>query len=279
MEQSKSFYKTLMLIAFPIMLQNLLSTSLSLVDTLMIGQLGANQIAAVGIANQIFFLINLFIFGIASGASIFFAQYYGAKKYEELEKITALALSISLIASILFTIVSLIAPNYIVYLFTTQTDVVEISSQYQRWVAISYIFFAISFTHGIAFRSIGKGNIPLIATFISLGLNAIGNYLLIFGIGPFPALGAEGAAIQASIMRGENVGTDVLLLDVTPLNIGIETNGEIFTTLIENLNSTLYTETTFNLFTFDGVGFSNKSFKSRYKAYIPSVVSILIQEI
>ena len=75
MEQSKSFYKTLMLIAFPIMLQNLLSTSLSLVDTLMIGQLGANQIAAVGIANQIFFLINLFIFGIASGASIFFAQY------------------------------------------------------------------------------------------------------------------------------------------------------------------------------------------------------------
>ena len=114
MEQSKSFYKTLMLIAFPIMLQNLLSTSLSLVDTLMIGQLGANQIAAVGIANQIFFLINLFIFGIASGASIFFAQYYGAKKYEELEKITALALSISLIASILFTIVSLIAPNYIV---------------------------------------------------------------------------------------------------------------------------------------------------------------------
>ena len=80
MEQSKSFYKTLMLIAFPIMLQNLLSTSLSLVDTLMIGQLGANQIAAVGIANQIFFLINLFIFGIASGASIFFAQYYGAKK-------------------------------------------------------------------------------------------------------------------------------------------------------------------------------------------------------
>ena len=212
MEQSKSFYKTLMLIAFPIMLQNLLSTSLSLVDTLMIGQLGANQIAAVGIANQIFFLINLFIFGIASGASIFFAQYYGAKKYEELEKITALALSISLIASILFTIVSLIAPNYIVYLFTTQTDVVEISSQYQRWVAISYIFFAISFTHGIAFRSIGKGNIPLIATFISLGLNAIGNYLLIFGIGPFPELGADGAAIATTFSRFIEM---VILLAVT----------------------------------------------------------------
>lgn len=201
MELNKSYYKTLMVIALPIMLQNLLSTSLSFVDTLMIGQLGANQIAAVGIANQIFFLINLLIFGIASGASIFFAQYYGAGKKDELEKITALALTISLLASLLFTVISLLFPAQIVYLFTTQSDVVEISSQYQRWVAISYMFFAISFTHSIAFRSTGKGNIPLIATFISLGLNAIGNYLLIFGIGPFPALGAEGAAIATTISR------------------------------------------------------------------------------
>lgn len=201
MELNKSYYKTLMVIALPIMLQNLLSTSLSFVDTLMIGQLGANQIAAVGIANQIFFLINLLIFGIASGASIFFAQYYGAGKKDELEKITALALTISLLASLLFTVISLFFPSQIVYLFTTQSDVVEISSQYQRWVAISYMFFAISFTHSIAFRSTGKGNIPLIATFISLGLNAIGNYLLIFGIGPFPALGAEGAAIATTISR------------------------------------------------------------------------------
>ena len=201
MEQKNSFYKTLMVIALPIMLQNLLSTSLSFVDTLMIGQLGANQIAAVGIANQIFFLINLLIFGIASGASIFFAQYYGAGRKDELEKITALALSISLIASLLFTLVSIFFPENIVYLFTTQLEVVQISSQYQRWVAISYMFFAISFIHSIAFRSTGKGNIPLVASFISLGLNAIGNYLLIFGVGPFPALGAEGAAIATTLSR------------------------------------------------------------------------------
>ena len=90
MTQDKLFIKTLFSIALPIMLQNLLSSSLSFIDTLMIGQLGSNQIAAVGIANQIFFLVNLFIFGIASGASIFFSQYYGAGRHNDLQKVTAL---------------------------------------------------------------------------------------------------------------------------------------------------------------------------------------------
>lgn len=201
MIQDKKFIKTLFSIALPIMLQNLLSSSLSFIDTLMIGQLGSNQIAAVGIANQIFFLVNLFIFGIASGASIFFSQYYGAGRHNDLQKVTALALTISLIASLIFALVSFFAPQHIVYIFTDTPDVVSVSSEYQRLVAISYIFFAISFTHSIAFRSVGKAGIPLTATFVSLTLNAIGNYLLIFGIGPFPTLGARGAAIATTISR------------------------------------------------------------------------------
>lgn len=201
MIQDKKFIKTLFSIALPIMLQNLLSSSLSFIDTLMIGQLGSNQIAAVGIANQIFFLVNLFIFGIASGASIFFSQYYGARRHNDLQKVTALAFTISIIASLIFALVSFFAPQYIVYIFTDTPDVVSVSSDYQRLVAISYIFFAISFIHSIAFRSVGKAVIPLTATFVSLTLNAIGNYLLIFGIGPFPTLGARGAAIATTISR------------------------------------------------------------------------------
>ena len=201
MIQDKKFIKTLFSIALPIMLQNLLSSSLSFIDTLMIGQLGSNQIAAVGIANQIFFLVNLFIFGIASGASIFFSQYYGARRHNDLQKVTALAFTISIIASLIFALVSFFAPRYIVYIFTDTPDVVSVSSDYQRLVAISYIFFAISFIHSIAFRSVGKAVIPLTATFVSLTLNAIGNYLLIFGIGPFPTLGARGAAIATTISR------------------------------------------------------------------------------
>ena len=201
MTQDKLFIKTLFSIALPIMLQNLLSSSLSFIDTLMIGQLGSNQIAAVGIANQIFFLVNLFIFGIASGASIFFSQYYGAGRHNDLQKVTALALTISFIASLIFALVSFFTPQYIVYIFTDTPDVVSVSSEYQRLVAISYILFAISFIHSIAFRSVGKAVIPLTATFVSLTLNAIGNYLLIFGIGPFPTLGAGGAAIATTISR------------------------------------------------------------------------------
>ncbi|MGN0907605.1 MAG: MATE family efflux transporter, partial [Bullifex sp.] len=188
MDTKRDFFRKLFAIALPIMLQNLLSSSLSFIDTLMIGQLGADQIAAVGIANQIFFLVNLFIFGIASGASIFFSQYHGAGRHDEMEKVMGLALTVSLTVSALFAAVSFFCPELTVRLFTDDPFVTEISSSYQEWVAVSYIFFAVSFVHSIALRSIGSAGIPLIASVISMTMNMAGNWLLIFGIGPFPEL-------------------------------------------------------------------------------------------
>ena len=201
MDSKRDFFRRLSAIALPIMLQNLLSSSLSFIDTLMIGQLGSDQIAAVGIANQIFFLVNLFIFGIASGASIFFSQYYGAGRHKDLENVMGLALTLSLAVSTVFAAVSFFSPKLPVSLFTDDPFVTAISASYQRWVAVSYLFFAVSYVHSIALRSVGCAAVPLVASLISMTMNMVGNALLIFGIGPFPRLGAEGAAIATMLSR------------------------------------------------------------------------------
>ena len=193
--------KKLFIIALPIMLQNLLSSSLSFVDTLMIGQLGQEHIAAVGIANQIYFLISLFFFGISSGTSIFLSQYYGSGEYDKMRQTSAFAFSLCLIGSVCMAVFSFICPEFIIRFFSEDPLVIESGSVYMRYVAFSYIFSAISSTVSIGFRAISKAQLPLLITFISLTSNAIGNYLLIFGIGPFPELGVAGAAIATFLSR------------------------------------------------------------------------------
>lgn len=193
--------KKLLCIALPIMLQNLLSSSLSFLDTLMIGQLGQEQIAAVGIANQVYFLISLFFFGIASGTAIFISQYYGSGEYEKMKRTMSLATTICLVGSIVMAIYTFMRPDPIIHLFSTDPLVVEPGRVYMRIVAPSYIFAAVSSTLSIGFRSINKAKVPLLIAFISLTLNALGNWLLIFGIGPFPVLGVAGAAISTVFAR------------------------------------------------------------------------------
>ncbi|MEG2245095.1 MAG: MATE family efflux transporter, partial [Erysipelotrichaceae bacterium] len=81
--QDKKFYKIMIVLVIPIIIQNLLVSSLNMVDTLMIGALGENEIAAVGIANQFFFLYNLVIVGVSAGCSMFISQYWGAKDVDD----------------------------------------------------------------------------------------------------------------------------------------------------------------------------------------------------
>lgn len=200
MEYGK-LYRKLFAITLPIMIQNLISSSLSFVDTLMIGQLGQDQIAAVGIANQVFFFISLFFFGIASGTSIWISQFYGSGEYEKMERTMSFASMICLIGATLMSVFSFLRPDLIMKIFTEDINVIEPGVEYLRIVAVSYIFSSIAQTLSIGFRGIGKAHIPMIATFISLTLNAIGNYLLIFGIGPFPVMGVAGAALATTIAR------------------------------------------------------------------------------
>lgn len=199
-------------IALPVVFQGLLTNSLSFVDTLMIGQLGEQAIAAVGLANQMFFLISLLFFGISSGSSIFMSQYWGAGNEKNIKRVIALSVTIAFLGAGLASIASFFIPTQLMHIFTYDKVVVDFGVTYLKIVAVSYVFSAISQVFSTALRVIGKAKTPLWVALFSLSLNALGNYFLIFGVGPFPVLGVAGAAIATAVSRLAEV---VLLIIIT----------------------------------------------------------------
>ncbi|MBQ0072022.1 MAG: MATE family efflux transporter [Spirochaetales bacterium] len=200
-KDTKDMLKLLSAIAIPIMLQNLVQSSLGFLDTLMIGQLGQAEIAAVGTANQVYFLVQVFLFGVNSASSIFFAQYYGAKQNDKMRRVTAFALTIALVGAVLGGLAALLIPREIMIVFSTDQEVIRHGILYLRTVAISFSFVAVSLVLSGGFRAEGDTKTPLRITIISLTTNAILNYLLIFGPGPLPVLGVRGGAIATVIAR------------------------------------------------------------------------------
>jgi len=199
--ERKAFYRKMVGIALPVVFQGLLNNSLSFVDTVMIGQLGEASIAAVALANQMFFLISLLYFGVCSGASIFLSQFWGAGNRTNIQKVLGLSVLVAGIAALVMAITSLLFPTQIMRIFTDDSTVILHGAQYLRVVALSYLFSAISQILATALRVIGYAKTPLKVALFALTFNAVGNYFLIFGIGPFPAWGVAGAALSTALSR------------------------------------------------------------------------------
>ena len=199
--KDKNFYKVMLGIALPIVLQNLISSSLNMVDTLMITSLGEASIAAVGLANQVFFFFVLILFGINSGSSIFVAQFWGKRDVKNIRRILGIALMIGGALSIIFAASAFFMPKAIMRIFTKDIEVVELGVKYLRIVSISYLLTAVSFSFSVASRSIGQAKVPMIVSAIALLVNTLFNYLLIFGKLGFPQMGIEGAALATLISR------------------------------------------------------------------------------
>lgn len=196
-----TFFKTMISIALPITLQNLISSSLNMVDTVMVGELGETQIAAVGLANQFFFLFSLLLFGINSGTSIFISQFWGKKDILNIRRVLGIALLSGGILSLIFTFIALIAPEMVLKIFTEDRNVIKFGIGYLRIVSLSYLITAVSFSYSFASRSIGHAKLPMTVSGVSLIANTVLNYLLIFGKFGFPQMGVEGAALATLISR------------------------------------------------------------------------------
>lgn len=197
----KKFFKTLFRLALPIALQNLLLSSLNLVDTIIIGGLGEHAIAGVGLANQYFFLLNLILFGIVSGSSIFTSQYYGDGDIPNIKRILGLSLITSGAAAALFFVVGFFFHSQILSIFSRDAIVISIGSEYLKIIVFSYIVTAVTFSYSFTLRSIGQVKIPMIISSIALAINTILNYLLIYGYLGMPKLGTNGSAIATLIAR------------------------------------------------------------------------------
>lgn len=197
----KKFFKSMLRLAIPIALQNLILSSLNLVDTIIIGGLGETAIASVGLANQYFFLLNLLLFGITSGSSIFTAQYWGNKDIKNIRRVLGLCLLTGCSAALLFTLGGLFFPKQILSIFSKDADVIMLGSQYLKIIVFSYVITSITFAYSFTLRSTGQVKIPMIVSVTALAINTILNYLLVYGYFGFPKMGTNGSATATLIAR------------------------------------------------------------------------------
>lgn len=212
--KDKTFITTMLTLALPITLQSFITSSLNLVDNLMIGKLGEEAIAAVGLANQYFFIFTLCLSGINAGASVFMSQYWGKKDVKSIKKVLGLDLSIGFIASIVFGGAALIFAESIMGLLSRDAMVIELGSQYLRIIGITFIFT--NFTQGFssALRSSEQPKVPMYASLIGVVCNAFLNWVFIFGnLGAKP-MGVAGAALATSIARALEIAYIIYMIYV-----------------------------------------------------------------
>ena len=193
--RDREFLRSMLALALPVAFQQLITASLNMIDVLMVGQRGETAVAALGLANQIFFLLILFLFGITSGMSIFTAQFWGKGDVENIRKVLGLCLAIAILVAAVFTAAALLIPQTLMSFYTEDQAVIRLGSDYLRIVGVSYIMMAITVSYISVLRSITMVKMTVVVAVIALGLKTLVAYLLIFGIGSFPELGVRGAAI------------------------------------------------------------------------------------
>ncbi len=201
MLRDRIFLKKAVLIALPVALQGMLNTIVNLVDTMMIGQLGETTIAAVGLANKVFFVFSLLVFGVASGSGVLAAQYWGNKDVKSIRKMTGLAILISLTGALLFVAPSVARPQLVMRIFTNSPGAIEVGAAYLAVAALSYPFTAVTNTYVAMLRAVGRVKAPVVISCMTILINITLNYTLIFGHFGAPELGAVGAAIATLTAR------------------------------------------------------------------------------
>jgi putative MATE family efflux protein len=219
--KDRQFYKKVLIVAFPIILQQLLQSSVQLVDNLMVGTLGELAIGGVSVVNQIYFVVIIVTFGAMAGAGIFTAQFFGSKQIEKLKETFRFKLSISVILSIIAIVIFTIFGKFFIGLFTDNPTTIAWGISYlniTKWVMIP---MTLSTAISTSFREIGTTKPLLYISFVAIMTNVLLNYLLIFGNLGFPELGVVGAAYATLISR---------ILEFVLLFVLLQMKGKLFNT-------------------------------------------------
>jgi putative MATE family efflux protein len=197
----QEYFHQLLKIAVPITLQNLLTSSLNMASSVMVGQLGEAPVAAIGLAGQLFFLLNLMLFGMMSGSAILTAQLWGKGDVENVRRVLGFAVKMGLVAALIFWSISAFAPEFALGLYTNDPEVIRLGSEYLRVFCWSFPFFSVGFAYAMLMRTTGNVRLPLVVSVLALTINTILAYVLIFGLFGLPKMGIMGAAWAGLIAR------------------------------------------------------------------------------
>jgi putative MATE family efflux protein len=197
----KQFYKDVLKIAVPLMLQQLITSSVNLVDNLMVGQLGDASLGGVAATNRFYMIAFFATFGILAAAGIFIAQYLGAKDEEHMKQSFRFSILSAYLVILPFFALGFLKPEWGIQYFTSDVGIVSEGIKYMTVASFSLLPLGLTLAMTSAMRSTGETKIPLYAGIISVLTNAVFNYVFIFGHFGFPAMGVAGAAYATIIAR------------------------------------------------------------------------------
>jgi len=195
------YFSNVQKIALPIIAQQLMFSALNMLGVIFVGQKGDASVAAVGLAGQLAFLLNLVHFGIISGAAMFTAQFWGKRDIPNLRRVLGLCLMLATSASLIFFALSQLWPAQILRIYSEDAAVIELGTSYIRTFSWTFLFFGITFSYALVMRSTGNVKIPTSISVGALLISTFLSYSLIFGKFGLPELGIQGAAVAAVIAR------------------------------------------------------------------------------
>ncbi|MEY8296774.1 MATE family efflux transporter [Emergencia timonensis] len=199
--ENRQLYKKLARIAVPISIQGVVSATLNLIDNLMVGFLGEADLAAVGIASQIYFIHYLILYGFTSGTATFMAQFYGAKDYKNIRKVVGFSIVVAFCVAVVFFVSAFFFTDNILGIYSNDPRIIEMARPYVKIGTACFFFLAFSVPLEMAFKATQQTRVPLIVSTVVFSTNTCLNYIFIFGKFGAPAMGVAGAALATAIAR------------------------------------------------------------------------------
>lgn len=197
----RSFYSSLVKLSVPIALQNLITFCVGLADNLMIGSLGDSAISGVYMGNQVQTLLQVFSTGIEGAVLVLAAQYWGKRDTDSIKRIVSIGLKFSVVFGLFVSAVCAVSPGWVISLFSPDSAVISNGREYLGVLCYSFVFFCITQSLIASMRSVETANIGMAVSLVTLVVDVVLNYVLIFGKFGFPALGVRGAAIATLTAR------------------------------------------------------------------------------
>lgn len=211
----KPFLKNLAAIGIPVALQNLLTTTASMIDTMMVAPLGELSVGALGLCAQFSSLMFSGYWGFVGGGMLFFSQYWGAKDHDGIDRSYGMTWVCMMTVAVIFGSLAMFAPELVMKIYTDKESIQEIGAGYLRIVGAAYLMQVFSMAMSSVLRATERVKIPMVASIASVAVNLALNWVFIYGNLGFPAMGIKGAALATTCAAAVNMLVIYLLAYLT----------------------------------------------------------------
>ncbi len=201
MVKDKTFYKLFLTLTLTIALRNVITFTVNLADSVMLGAYSENALSGVALVNQVQFMLQLMVTGVCEGVQIFISRAWGAKDNTTIKKMINISIKCTAVIAVLVAVLAAVFPHGLLSLLSNEGDIVAEGAGYLKIILFSYLFFAVSTSLITALNGVETVRIGFVTSIMTLCINVALNYCLIFGHFGFPELGARGAAVATLCSR------------------------------------------------------------------------------